>query len=545
MDPFTDQDIEGKVIDHHGLVAATIDRLGLIKKIDKLLPVSKKKGAKTTHGQRIAAMILNGLGFVDQRLYMFPEFLENKPVERLLGRGIKAEDFNDDVLGRALDTIYDYGITRLFSDLAFSIGIEQGLLGKSAHFDTSTLSVHGEYDLEPSEETSPIPKYGYSKDHRPDLKQMVINLATTGAAGFPIWMEAHSGNASDQKVLKEAAERMQHFTKQLEEAPSFLYVADSAMYESCVNKAGSLLWLSRVPERSTVAKAFIEQEEVSWMPLDDNYKIFVTTTSHFGVKQRWCLVYSQDAHLREVKTLEKKLKKEEALYIQALRRLSNQVFNCKSDALKEAERFTKALKYHTATFEVEEVQKYEKKGRPKQGETPHTVGYRLQGTLLLDTLKVDAFKRTKGRFILATNELDSAKLPDREILSLYKEQAKTESGFKFLKDDAFEVSSIYLKKPSRIVALMMVMTLCLMVYSFAQHHLRQSLIQARETLPNQLGKPTQKPTMKRIFKLFEGVQVLTISFEDRTQELVINLKPILKQIVMLFGEKAMEVYSIS
>ena len=273
---FTDKEISGKVLDHHGLVAATIHDLGLIEKIDQLIPISKEKGSKVTIGQRVASMILNGLGFVDERLYMFPDFLKNKPIERLLGEGLKAEDFNDDALGRGLDALHEYGVTSLFSELAFSIGSEQNLLGKSAHFDTSSLSVHGDYDLdEPAEDNelssssssdktnsaaetvtnnvaSAAPKtpkitYGYSKDHRPDLKQVVINLATTGASGFPVWMESHSGNASDKVILRQAAERMKDLTQQLEKAPSFLYVADSAMYDSCVNNGGGMLWLSRVP----------------------------------------------------------------------------------------------------------------------------------------------------------------------------------------------------------------------------------------------------------------------------------------------------------
>ena len=190
---FTDKQIKGKVLDHLGLVASSIQQLGLVEKIDSYLPLCSHKGAKVTLGQRVAAMILYGLGFMDNGLYLFPGFLENKPVSRLLGKGLRAEDFNDDCLGRALDKIPGYGVTRLFSQLTFSIGTEQGLLGRSAHFDTSTLSVYGAYEGE--EEVLGLlahPRYGYSKGHRPDLKQMVINLASTGASGFPIWMESHS-----------------------------------------------------------------------------------------------------------------------------------------------------------------------------------------------------------------------------------------------------------------------------------------------------------------------------------------------------------------
>ncbi len=75
--------ISGEVLDHLGLISAVMDKISLIDKVDKRLPVSKAKGAHVTMGERLAAMILNGLGFMDDRLYMFSEFLANKPVERL------------------------------------------------------------------------------------------------------------------------------------------------------------------------------------------------------------------------------------------------------------------------------------------------------------------------------------------------------------------------------------------------------------------------------------------------------------------------------
>jgi transposase len=295
MNSYSEDEISGKVIDHLGLISATIEKLGLIKKIDQALRVSLDKGAKVTMGQRVAAMILNGLGFIDDRLYLFPEFLANKPIDRLLGEGLVAEDFNDDVLGRALDKIYDYGTTKLFTEIAFAVGIEHRLLGRSAHFDTSTLWVYGEYVEEESTEAAamktkkPIKiNHGYSKDHRPDLKQMVINLATTGASGFPIWMETHNGNASDKKILLSGAKRMKAFCNGLKEAPSFLYVGDSALYENCVKDAEGMKWLSRVPEGMGEAKALIRKpdEVFTWSDEGNGYRMAVRESNYGGVKQR-------------------------------------------------------------------------------------------------------------------------------------------------------------------------------------------------------------------------------------------------------------------
>lgn len=218
------------------------------------MPISKEKGAKVTMGQRVAAMILNGLGLTDDRLYLFPEFLKNKPIERLLGEGLKASDFNDDATGRCLDEITNYGTSPFFTEIAFEVGLAESLLESSAHFDTTSLSAFGEYETDNEDDSNSFKvTHGHSKAHRADLKQMVLNLVTTGS-NFPIWMEAHSGNASDKKILEGGASRMQAFCNLLKSAPTFLYVGDSAFYERCVKEQVTFKWLSRVPERLKAAK---------------------------------------------------------------------------------------------------------------------------------------------------------------------------------------------------------------------------------------------------------------------------------------------------
>ena len=120
-----DEHVSGKALEHLGLVAAVIEKIGLIEKIDARLPLHHEK---TSMGQRVAAMLYNELGLLNDRLYMFPQFLDNKPVDRLFSGDISAEYFNDDALGRCLDTIYNYGVTKLFTEIAFEIGSEKGYL---------------------------------------------------------------------------------------------------------------------------------------------------------------------------------------------------------------------------------------------------------------------------------------------------------------------------------------------------------------------------------------------------------------------------------
>jgi transposase len=80
-------------------------------------------------------------------------------------------------------------------------------------------------------------------------------------------------------------------------------------------------------------------------------------------------------------------------------------------------------------------------------------------------------------------------LSNHAVLKQYTKQACVESGFEFIKNNAFELDSFYLKTPARIGALMMIMTLCLMVYHFAQYSLRTCLDEQDEVVPNLVGKP--------------------------------------------------------
>ena len=540
----TSDDVHGQILDHFGLISAKMDQLNLIKNIDTKIPVSSNKGSKVSMGERVAAMVLNGLGFVNDRLYMFPDFLENKAVDVLFDKNIKASDFNDDALGRCLDAIHKYGTSKFVSEIALEIGKEEGLLGKCTHVDTTTLTVYGDYNNETTK--GAIPKHGYSKQKRMDLKQVVLLLATTGKAGLPVWMCSHNGNASDQKTLLEASKRIDLFYNQLKGAPSFIYVADSAMYNSCIKDNSNISWLSRVPENIKKSSLLLEQDsgDFSWSGVDglDGYKISATTSDYGGIKQRWLLVYSEQAFKRESKTLDKRISKELEDKTKELNKLSKQVIGCYQDAQKIAKELKKTIKYHSVTFTYEAIYGYSKKGKPKPDALKEIKGYKIIGSLEQDKEKILLVRRKKGRFILATNELSIKKLSDTEILTEYKDQSQVERGFKFIKDDTFELDSIFLKKPERIDALMAVMTITLMVYNLSQHHLRESLKKTNESLLNQLKKPTQKPTIKWIFKKFEGVQVLYVNLGDKTKRIVINVSPFMKQVVRHFGDKAMKIY---
>jgi len=70
-----------KKLEHLGIIASIIDWMEIVDLVNDRLP--KHRHHKVTHGDVVKALILNGLGFVQRRLYLFPEYFENKAVHFL------------------------------------------------------------------------------------------------------------------------------------------------------------------------------------------------------------------------------------------------------------------------------------------------------------------------------------------------------------------------------------------------------------------------------------------------------------------------------
>jgi transposase len=546
---FHQESVSSQQLGYLGLVAATIRELGLIERIDALLELDPKKGGIVSYGRRVGAMILNGLGFMNSRLYMTPHYFQDKPVAQLLGAEVEPEHLNDDCLGRCLDKIAEYGVTKLYSELAFEIAKEKNLLSQRMHLDSTSFVLYGRYEGEECSTGIAQPEYGYSKANRPDLKQVMLSLVQGGAANIPLWMEALDGNSSDKASFQETVRKVQAFTQSMQCMPDGLcFVVDAAFYvPERLAELDNVFWITRVPAQLKEAKSLLSRPShaLIWEEFDANYRGSIQEMTLYGIPQRWILIESQHAMQRELKTFQRQLDNKANELIKALWHLSNQVFQCADDAKKTVRSLVKSLKYHQIHYEIVPIERHTGKGRPKQGAPKVVTGYQVQACLSTCLESVHAKKETLGRFILASNQCDSSLLSNHALLQQYKEQSCVESSFKFMKNNAFELDSFFLKTPERITALMMVMTLCLMVYNFAQAHMRQCLKEHNEALPNQLGKPVQNPTMKWIAELMNVIAVVTIITNNQKYRVVTNVKPVHQQIISYFGPYALEIYGLS
>src|SRR4029453_1866438 len=117
------------ILDPLGLVAGRFAELGSTEVIDKATQQDPALRIVTA-GHAVTALGLHGLGLLNQPLSLVPHFFQHKPLSRLIAPGIQASHRHDDPLGRALETLYNLGVTALSSRMAATAATRLGLTPK-------------------------------------------------------------------------------------------------------------------------------------------------------------------------------------------------------------------------------------------------------------------------------------------------------------------------------------------------------------------------------------------------------------------------------
>src|ERR687886_2186729 len=236
-------EIEVYPVQHLPILKAYADQLGLVSLINHYVPTEMEVDAGTV----VLALVLDTLSG-HSPLYRLEEFFAQQDTELLLGKAVPPQALNDDTVGRVLDRLYDFGTMRLFTACAVRAAMRFGLERRYVHFDTTSRSVWGDYQLA---ETQALPfqmTYGYSKDKRPDLKQFVLSTLCVDRA-VPLWGKPEDGNASDKTVHNTVLSNIATFLATHGVAPgAYIYVADAALVtEDNLTALGDTLFISRLP----------------------------------------------------------------------------------------------------------------------------------------------------------------------------------------------------------------------------------------------------------------------------------------------------------
>jgi len=544
--------ISTKTIDHLGIVSGICEEICLVALIDELTQSDEQR--KISVGTATKAMILNGLGFANRTLYLTPSFFKDKAVDLLLGEDIDASDLNSHSLGTALDRLYEWGLSRIFYNVALKAIKTYGIKISSRHLDGTTFMLHGNSYQEGGEKIGQIElKRGYNKQKRNDLRQFVLEMISANVEGIPLFIKAASGNKTDKTEFPAVLEEYLAQMKEADEELSGYTVADSALYsEENIQRIAAIKWISRVPETLKQAKTELSTyASRSWIDFENapGYKYVEISSTYGGISQRWLIVWSSQAEKRSEKTVSKWVSKEKVHLekgIKGLKKVAYSTEHQATQALSEwYEKDTKKSqkRYHRlGKLKVVEQAHYGR-GRRKANAVPIRIDYQIKSVELIeDEQSIKDVIRQTAQFILATNDTDKSNLSADEWLHLYKnEQQKVERGFRFLKDPMFLLSHVFLELPRRIMALSMVMGLCLLIYTLAQFKLRKALQQTNQTIPNQLKKPIQNPTMRWVFQLFSGIHVMYIKGKRRY---ILNLDAIQIQILNLLGKTTQSYYTV-
>ena len=524
--------IEVQTINHLGIIAGIIDEIGIVEIINEQLGIKPQE--KLNNGIIVKSIILNALGFVSRPLYLFSQFFNDKATEHLFGEGIVSEDFNDDKIGRVMDKLYQFGLTKIFLLIALRALKKYEIEHKYSHLDSTSISLQGNYEICQTvtpENVEPKPikiVHGYSKDKRPDLKQFLINLIASGDGGIPLFLECGNGNDNDKAKF---AQLLSNFKKQVDF--DSIFVADSALYTADnLLVIEHLKWITRVPLSIKAAQFQVrETSDSEFIKTDrEGYRVVEKESNYASINQKWLIIESEARKESDLKQLSKKILKDAEKANSLLTFLSQKKYENRTEIKAVFNCEQKKLRYHHLVLK-NVVKTTEKKSKK--------IVYKATIVLEKKSDKIESEKKKAGRFILATNVLEN--LSPSEILTAYKGQQSCERGFRFLKDPLFFADSVFLKYPSRVETLAMLMGLSLLVYTIGQRQLRANLKQNNTGVKNQLGKLTDKPTLRWIFQCFQGIHLVALNGVKQ----IVNLTDYRIETINYFSKHCQKYYILS
>ena len=479
-------------------------------------------------GVVVQAMVLDTLSGRSP-LYRLKEFLADRDVELLVGEDLPANAFSDVNVGRSLDAIFEAGPSKIVTALGVRATGTFALDTSVPSYDTTSTSLWGDY--RDCEADTPPPgsviTWGHSKDKRPDLKQFMTELLCVDR-GVPIFGRTLDGNSSDKTSNNVVLSRISSIMAKHGLGPgAFVYAADSAMVtESNLKALGPNLFVSRLPanykECERAICVAVDSDE--WTHIGQlsetvtrgnrpcaQYKAFETTVTLYEKTYRAVVIHSSSHDKRRQKRYDKLVASSEKSIRDALKKMPD-LYACEPDAKRavaQAEKLSDRLHHVRVSIYPEEVRK---RGRPpKHAPAPTRTRYRRVGDVSENIAGVARLRELAGCFVLLSNvsiEGEGA-MDGAGLLRTYKGQYGVESDFAFLKDPLI-VNDIFLKTPSRIDALGMVLIIALMVWRLMERSMRTYVKNTRTLLPGWAGRATDKPTSFMMTTVMAGIMVARV-----------------------------------
>jgi transposase len=482
-------------------------------------------------------------------LYGIGEWIAPRDPESL-GLGTHdATTLNDDRLGRVLDAVAQSNRKTIFFRIALRMIKLFELDCQHVHQDTTTVKLCGRYETWQSE---PKAAQGHSKDHRPDLKQLVLGINVVGDGAVPIAHNPYSGHRSDDSVHIPNWD----YLRRLLQTSDFIYTADSKLCTEsnlCHIEFYGGQYITVMPRTWKEDQRFRElarEGKVKWrliLKRQNNrhpktvIDKYYTTTSDYQTDSGRRLVWIKSTQKAAIdqQTRNKQIDKTLA----ALKRLNTKLNKRQLKRLRDIKRAVKELfKEHDTidliNYSIQQrvvvTKSFLKRGRPA-ADAPTQTHRRVEYQLAWEINHTEVLKqsRTDGVFPLVTN--NKIKIA-RDILEIYKYQAFLENRHSQLKTD-LEVAPIYLKNPDRVLALLDLVMLSLCIATLMERDLRNGMkrtgVKSIPIYPEE--RECQHPTAHSILRVFQNVEKFEVMDRDGnvTEYFPPMLTPLQKQILNL------------
>lgn len=534
-------------VGHLPIVKDFAKKIKLVETLDAMVDSQME----LSPGITVLAMVLDTLSGRTP-LYRLEEFFQEKDTELILGHDVKPELFCDYNVGRVLDKLFDTGTQRIFSQIAQNaIGVFD-IDPRRIHFDTTSISVYGDYDfIDPPLNIT----YGHSKDKRPDLKQFLISMLCVDR-NIPILGTTEDGNASDKTLNNELMGSIsRHMARHGIEPGAFVYVADSAFVTPNNlkrSKENDVNFLTRLPATynecaraisdavgadNWIAFGTLNQTPATKKRPAASYRGYETTVKIDGEPYRAIVVHSSAHDKRRHKRIDRLLEQKRKELEATCKKINSGPFFCQADAEAAAQKLSRAAvnSYHKLQYEIRKETKYPR-GRPAQGKprTPIGFEYILEVKIDVDADAVSPLRLEAGCFVLICNlssEQERRQWTAQSLLELYKNQSGIEQNFGFLKDPVI-VNSIFLKKPSRIEVLGLVLLISLLIWRLMERCMRCYLDETESEITGWKNRPTKRPTSFMMTTKFLSILVAKVG---RERQLVKPLRPVQLEYLQALG----------
>ena len=483
----------------------------------------------------------------------------------------EVESLNDDRIGRCLDRLFEALDADLIMTVVRRVIEEFQINLDELHNDSTTVSFYGDYWAAEQEgrvhgrRTLAI-TFGHSKDHRPDLKQLLYILTVTEDGGVPIYFTSANGNTTDDTTHRQTWDLLHKLVGQAD----FLYVADCKLATSdnmnyIARQHGRFITVlprSRKEDQQFRQRLLKKPNSVRWNEL---YTVTKEITVKGQVLQETVdrlSVSAEEMTSREGYRLlwyhsTKKAELDSQRRASQLQRAGQALTQLRERLQGAKTRFRERSKVEAAVEEIlneheqleglllvdlleEEKSTYRQvgKGRPsKDTQYVKQVKKQFDVSWSVDPVRLAEAEALDGIFPLITNV---KALTAEEVLRAYKRQPIIEKRFSQLKTD-FVVAPVYLKTVQRIQALLAVYFFVLIVQTLLERELRQAMQRGKITsLPlYPEGRACRRPTTRKILDAFDGVQRHELTLPGHEPEaMVTELSPLQTEILNLLGLSA-------